>query len=171
MSTECTGISFMLTPKYASEGFYVDNDKLDILSYINKFVETRCPGLGDKAESEAVSFIAKMESLEGSRRASVHKMSAKNYWKAFGKADFPALYVCAEVVNEMICSSAASERAWSIYRFIHSRLRNRLTNEKVEKLAFIYINCAILDKDDNSNYILEDEIALSGLDCQNLEEE
>lgn len=151
----------MLTPKFASDGFYVDNDKLDFLTQLNNFVEKRHPGLRDQAESEAVAFMTQMASLEGSRRTSIHNMSAKNYWKLFGKTLFPTLNLCADVVNEMICSSASSERAWSIYRFIHSRLRNRLSNEKVEKPAFIHIN-------DKTNYILEDGVALSDLDCQEI---
>lgn len=67
----------------------------------------------------------------------------------------------------MVCSSAASERIWSIYRFIHSRLRNRLGNLKVEKLAFIYVNCAILDKADNTDYISDEGGAiLTGIDYE-----
>jgi hypothetical protein len=61
----------------------------------------------------------------------------------------------------MTCSSAASERVWSIYRFIHSRLHNRLANEKVKKLAFIYVNCAILDTDDQTDYMIS-ELLLMG---------
>ena len=57
----------------------------------------------------------------------------------------------------MVCSSAASERIWSIYKFIHSRLPNRLSNEKVEKLVGLYVNCAILDKNDFNDYIIEQE--------------
>lgn len=37
-------------------------------------------------------------------------------------------------------SSAASERSWSIHGFIHSKRRNRLTAERVEKLVFLYTN-------------------------------
>lgn len=170
ISTEYSKISYILTPKFAAVGFYFNNDKLDILNDINNFVERRYPGLGQKAEEEAVEFITQMMSLSGTRRESVFNMPARSYWKIFGQTQFPTLFLCAKVVNEMICSSASSERAWSIYRFIHSRLRNRLANEKVEKLAFIYINCAILDKNDNFNYILEDRIALNDLDYENNED-
>ena len=37
------------------------------------------------------------------------------------------------------------------YIFIHKR-RNRLTNDKVEKLVFIYINYSLLDDKDEVNY-------------------
>ncbi|RKP16321.1 hypothetical protein ROZALSC1DRAFT_25410 [Rozella allomycis CSF55] len=41
----------------------------------------------------------------------------------------------------------------SIYQFIHSKRRNRLSIEKVEKLAFIYINQCLLDSMDSRDYI------------------
>lgn len=166
LSTESSGISYMLTPKYAADGFYVDNDKVDILSHVNKFVSSRYLELGDKAEQEMVQFLSKMSTLPDARRETIFKLDAKSYWNIFGRHEFPALYLCAKSINEMICSSAASERVWSIYRFIHSRLRNRLSNDKVEKLAFVYVNCAILDKHDQTDYMQDIGAALSGMDCQ-----
>lgn len=131
------------------------------------FVSRRFPELGTKAEEEMGNFASRMASLVGSRKESVMKMDATSYWNIFGRNEFPCLYLCAKEVNDMIASSAASERVWSIFRFIHSRLRNRLSNEKVEKLAFIYINCAILDKSDEMEYILGDGAFLNGLDYEN----
>lgn len=144
LSTQCTGFSYMLTPKYAAQGFYIDDDKIDIFTHVNELVSARCPGMGEQAEREMANFVSKMATLSGTRKDSVFKLSAKEYWNIFGLDEYPALYPCAKVVNEMICSSAASERVWSIFGFIHSRLRNRLSNEKVGKLAFLYVNCAIL---------------------------
>lgn len=43
-------------------------------------------------------------------------------------------------------SQAASERVWSIYDFVHSKRRNRLSAEKVTALVQIFINGGILDK-------------------------
>lgn len=166
LSCESTGISYLMTPKYAAEGFYVDNDIVDIISHIKKFVASRHPGFEDKAEEEAVQFMSRMSALQGSRKETIHKMSAIDYWNIKGKNEFPNLYLCAKSVNSMICSSAASERVWSIYRFIHSRLRNRLSNEKVKKLVFLYVNCAILDKNDHMDYVLEEGALLNGTECQ-----
>ena len=68
------------------------------------------------------------------------------------------------VDSEMICSSATAERT-STFKFIHSRLRNRLTNERVRKLVFLYTNYVLLDNKDKNDYILEDGAVLSGIDC------
>lgn len=167
LSVECSAVSYMLTPQHAAEGFYVDNDKMDCLQYINKFVEQRFPGLGDKAEEEAAQFMSAMSSLTGATKVSTFKLSAKCYWNVFGQKQYPTLYLLAKTVNNMISSSAASERVWSIYRFLHSRLRNRLANEKVEKLAFIYINCAILD-DDDYKYISENGVPITEMDYEDM---
>ena len=43
-------------------------------------------------------------------------------------------------------TSAASERNWSTYNFIHSKLRNRITIDQVKKLIYIYWNIRILQK-------------------------
>jgi hypothetical protein len=126
--------------------------------------------LSDRPGKEMVDFVSKMTSLVGPRKETIMKMNSTSYWNIFGRHEFSCLYLCAKSVNEIICSSAASERVWSIFRFIHSRLRNRLSNQKVEKLAFIYINCAILDKTDQMDYIKDCGAILSGMDYKNEEE-
>lgn len=166
----CTGISYMLTPKFAASGFFIDDDKMNIISYIKKFISSQNPALADKAEEETIEFISKMSSLEGPRGDLTFKMNAKSFWNIFGRNEFPTLYQCAKSVNQMICSSAGSEHVWLIYRWlIHTRLRIRLTNDKVKKLAFVYINCAILDKNDTT-YITEEGANLSGIDYQELDD-
>jgi len=66
-------------------------------------------------------------------------MKASEYWNVFGKNKYPLLYACAKPIIGMTGSSALSERVWSIFGFIHKPLRNRLSNEKVEKLVFLYV--------------------------------
>lgn len=164
--SECTGIAYMLNPKFAADGFFVDNDRVDIINYVKKFVFARHPELAEKAEEEIIQFVSKIASLPDNQKEKILKFDTKSYWNVIGRHEFPVAYLCAKEVNEMICSSAASERVWSIYRLIHSRLRNRLTNEKVEKLAFIYVNSAILDKNDQFDYVLDVGAILTGSDYQ-----
>lgn len=166
VSTSSLNTSITTNMNNIITGFFVDNDRIDIFGQIRKFVNSRYPGLGDKAEEEAFKFVSDMKMLSGSRKETVFKTNAINYWNICGRHEYPTLHLCAKSVNYMICSSAASERVWSIYRFIHSQLRNRLSNEKVQKLVFQYVNCAILDEEDQMDYILEDGAFLSGIDCQ-----
>ncbi|EEY69676.1 uncharacterized protein PITG_19296 [Phytophthora infestans T30-4] len=53
----------------------------------------------------------------------------------------------AEVVFAIPTSPAASERAWSVFKHIHSKRRCRLSVDKVEMLAYIYINHGTISKD------------------------
>lgn len=165
--TDSMGLAYMLTPKFAANGFYFDEDRIEILHYAKEFVAHRDPGKADAADSEIIQFVAKMSSLTGVQNETICKMTSREYWQIFGKREFPALNIVASAVNEMQPTSAASERIWSIYRFIHSRLRNRLSNEKVEKLVFLYINCSILDESDKNDYILDEGALLTGNDCEN----
>lgn len=169
--TDCSQISYMLTPCFASDGFYIENDRYDIPNHVRNFTEVRHPGQGAKAEEELGLFVSAMSTLNATRKDSIFKMSAKVYWNCIGRHEFPTLFLCAKDINEMICSSAASERVWSVYRFIHSRLRAQLGNEKVEKLAFLYVNCAMLDQADKNDYFEAEGIILSGLDCLSDDEE
>lgn len=136
LSTECTGISYMINPKLAAEGFYLDNDRTEIFNHVNQFLSARHPGLGHKAEEEAMTFVSDMTQVTGPNRDSTFKMGAKRYWNILGKLEYSTLYKCAKEFDEMICSSAASERAWSIYHFVHTRLRNRLNIEKAEMAVY-----------------------------------
>jgi hypothetical protein len=65
--------------------------------------------------------------------------SALQYWQIDG-ASYPNLSKEAIKVFSMVTSSASSEREFSSMSFIHSKLRNRLENEKVNKLIFIENN-------------------------------
>lgn len=118
--TETIGIAFMLTPKYAVEGFYFENHKEEIMGYIETFVKKRNPELAEKAREEMISFVSKISTLPENKKQIIFKMSAKQYWSVIGRREFPALNIAAKPINEMVCSSAASERISSVYKLIES---------------------------------------------------
>ena len=61
------------------------------------------------------------------------------WWMASLGGDTMAtlLFIC---VLSIPTSSAASERCWSVMGNVHSESRNRLTDDRVEKLVYIYFN-------------------------------
>ncbi|KAH6590837.1 hypothetical protein BASA61_005125, partial [Batrachochytrium salamandrivorans] len=65
------------------------------------------------------------------------------YWLIDGLAH-PNLREVAINVFSMVASSAASERGFSAMGFVHSKLRNRLSADKVQKLIFIKNNASQL---------------------------
>ena len=61
------------------------------------------------------------------------------FWTVDGK-QWPLLRKIALNIFSMACSSASSERNFSTMGFIHTKLRNRLGKNKVEKLVYIKTN-------------------------------
>lgn len=119
-------------------------------------VMTRNPELTEETTHEMTKYVEDVSTLTGDQKGFVESMSATQYWNIFGRCRYPLLYGYAKSLNVLACSSASAERAWSIFGFVHRPLRNRLSNEKVEKLVFLYINSAMLDENDKSEYILEE---------------
>ena len=62
------------------------------------------------------------------------------------KSRYPLLSSVAIKVLLILVTSAASERNWSTYNFIHFKLQNRMTIDRAEKLVYIYWNIRILRK-------------------------
>ena len=62
------------------------------------------------------------------------------------KLRYSLLNSVAIKVLSISATSAASERNWSTYNFIHFKLRNRMVIDWAEKLVYIYWNIRILWK-------------------------
>ena len=90
------------------------------------------------------SFSSWKRGWSEEERESYRDTSPRDWWSKY-RADFPVLGEFAGLVFAVPTSSAASERAWSIFDIIHSKRRNRLLEEKVDKLVYVYINHAALD--------------------------
>ncbi|KAE9052338.1 hypothetical protein PR001_g601 [Phytophthora rubi] len=57
-----------------------------------------------------------------------------------GLTSFPLLQAIANVMFNVVCSSAAAERNFLTHTFVHSTLRNRLTPARVDKLGHMFFN-------------------------------
>ncbi|CAG8809317.1 2969_t:CDS:2, partial [Gigaspora margarita] len=65
-----------------------------------------------------------------------------NWWNLL-RMQYPNLSQVARKILSILSTSAASERNWSAYGFINSKLRNRMLAQKAEKLVYIYWNTRI----------------------------
>ncbi|KAG5666285.1 hypothetical protein PVAND_017836, partial [Polypedilum vanderplanki] len=129
------GSSLNATPKYCIDGFYIDNDKLEIIEHIRKIVEVLAPNSAEKVDDEFAKFINMISNLSQNKKEIDISNGPKAYWNAFGKT--------------------AAERVWSSFGFIHTKLRNRLRQNRVDKLISIYVNNALISKLDNfERYLL-----------------
>jgi hypothetical protein len=66
-----------------------------------------------------------------------------NWWNLM-KGRYPILSDVAIRILSIPATSAASERNWSTFGFIHLKLRNRLHEQRVEKIVYIFWNLRIL---------------------------
>lgn len=90
-----------------------------------------------------------------------------NWWHLLEKR-YPLISSIALKLLSIPATSAASERNWSTYKFIHSKLRNRLINDRAEKLVYIYWNLRIL-KELNVPLTIK-ELVKNGVTIENSEE-
>jgi len=67
----------------------------------------------------------------------------KEFWENAASLA-PTIGSIAQRLMSTPCSSVPSERAWSILNLVHNKLRNRLSNDRVDKLQYIYINERVL---------------------------
>lgn len=159
------GLSFALTPQFAADGVFFNNDKVDIIGSVYDFALAFDEDTAEKVHDEMISYMFFMTNLPENSQKTIMRMSSKSYWSIVGRDKFPNLFKIAKPISEMIASSATAERTWSTFKFIHSRLRNRLTNERVEKLVFLYTNCVIFDEADKNDYVADEGAIVTGSDC------
>ncbi len=70
---------------------------------------------------------------------------------------FQTLSKLALRLFRLVPSSSASERNFSTFSFIHTKLRNRLSSEKVEKLVFVFANSKMLRDCEDVDKVETDE--------------
>lgn len=160
LGKEVHGLGYLLTPRFAMNGNFFTS-KEEVTSSMEAFVATKDPEADAVAVMlELTNYVAYMSTLTGSTKTMIENLTASQYWNGFGKEKFPLVFEYAKGINSMVCSSSGSERVWSIFRFIHTKLRNRLPPEKVDKLAFLYVNSAYLDDKDREDYVLTEYVEL-----------
>ena len=100
-----------------------------------------------------MGFLSRFVLLDTKTKKEFCELAPLHYWLIYGRIDFPMLTEIAICVYNTPVSNAASESAWSSFDFLHTKRRNRLLNEKVRKLVFIYNNYSMLDPRDDNDYL------------------
>ena len=96
--------------------------------------------------------------------------SPREYWLSPGRNKYPLLYCVADILFCIPSSQAASERVWSIYDFIHTKRRNRLSADKVSALVQQYINGDMNANEKNIlNVITGEQSDVSGDEADNVD--
>lgn len=162
-------VAFALDPRYVGKNFECCNNidtklRLDnIIDEINirsiRLAPTDSdPSLANivrNAEFERFRLYVSQMSEDRLHAINSGALSVLSWWKTV-QFRFPNLYRVAARVFSCPCSSAASERNFSCFSFIHSKLRTRLSPDRVKKLVFIYANSRPLTKNTVDDAEVED---------------
>jgi hypothetical protein len=159
--TESMGFAYLLSPQSLKKK-WAANDKAatkgQLKQYISVFYEGNDEAI-ERCRGELDTYLTNMVNLPYVLEEEFLSLSGKQFWSQYGISDYPFLAKIALRLFTVPTSSAAAERVWSIYSFIHSKRRNRLGIQKVEKLVFIYINHCLLDTIDVNDYIGDDDVS------------
>ncbi|XP_035823134.1 uncharacterized protein [Zea mays] len=95
------------------------------------------------AAIEQYAFFCEKRGLfageEAERSATNGRMSAAEWWSAYG-GEHKELQMLARRIVSQCLSSSGCERNWSTFALVHTKLRNRLGYEKLHKLVYVHYN-------------------------------
>ena len=139
------GVAYLLDPRYLGDAM-LRTLRNEIEDFVYKFPSKDGTTNQARMEQMAQEYTAfRIDALKERQLSTFRfKMIGKSksvlqWWMADG-TDWPLLQNLALRAFSMAASSAASERNFSTFGFIHSKLRNRLGPEKVQKLVYIKTN-------------------------------
>ena len=117
-------------------------------------------------EGKVMASLAKFRAKDGLWSgegvwASAEHISAATWWKGLCRSE--AVSPIASVILQIPPTSALSERNWSLFGNTHTKTRNRLTNDRVEKLVAIRSNLKLFEptEDKSTQVDSDDEIVVS----------
>lgn len=134
-------VAYLLNHQKVMNGIeYMPGDEVNCMTALaNEAMRFEGENLKAETFKELSLFHRRMANLTSLEKLTLAQMKSPAYWNVLGKSEFPSLaFLASKLLGP--ASAASTERAWSIYRWIHSRLRNRLSLAKIDKLAFIIIN-------------------------------
>lgn len=148
MYADAHGLAYTLDPRYCGENI-AKEDMMSVKDYMHELN----PKIEEGAELERFFEHCEMErrranstinNINNKEKGSCC-ISVYTWWKSKRSNEFPGLRELALQVFSLTPSSSASERNFSTFSYIHSKLRNRLTNSTVEKLVYIFVNSKALN--------------------------
>jgi regulator of replication initiation timing len=178
MYGDAHGIAYLLDPRYLGSGMSMEK---------RLAVEELILSHPSSSESDNKPTVEQQQSVfedYTNFRIAVHEMkrvqtiawgllecgriSPLKFWLSEGDS-FPSLQQLAKQVFSMVASSAASERNFSAFAFVQTKLRNRLSEAAVEKLVYVRTNnMQFMNQEQNRHENLAEiyDIEGSNSDCQ-----
>eukprot|EP00834_Sanchytrium_tribonematis_P007319 NODE_646_length_5050_cov_1.281155.p3 type:complete len:150 gc:universal NODE_646_length_5050_cov_1.281155:4385-4834(+) len=127
------------------------SDKVDTIIQLREYILNRREIDIEPADLnlEINLFINEVTNPSEKMKSFYYSLDPMSYWNMLGASKFPTLFIVAKAVYSVSCSQEASEQVWSIYNFIHSKRRNRLSAEKTTKFVSLYANADIAQNECN----------------------
>ncbi|GBG59926.1 hypothetical protein CBR_g66732 [Chara braunii] len=116
------------------EGPWKGPDHLDVLGDLHEFHKEHMPN-GPKRKDKKM--------WEPDAKVDCEKLTPSEWWATYG-GDVPDLQSIAIKVMGMSSTTTPTERNWSSMDFVHSKRRNNLKPETLEKLVYIHWNMQLL---------------------------
>lgn len=145
--TPCHNAAYLLDPRYLGDGLS-DNEIDEALAVLLKMSKGQDANTGTDLLSEITNFKSRSghlfdnrlmwkvsKNVKTGRSNSSSSVLPHAWWKMW--LNETKLCEMAVKLLTMPASSAASERNWSTWNLIHSKLRNRLETERAGKLTFV----------------------------------
>lgn len=115
--------------------------------------------LGETAYENALREFNVFKACQGvygraSTQSMIGKLPNYQWWQQYG-AGTPYLQWAAIRILAMVASSSASERHYSKLGWMKGKLRNRLANDKVQKMMFVHYNLLMEDRVLDPKYMEE----------------
>lgn len=130
----------LLNHKAAMESSYFPDEEFKCLAALKKMAtQFKGAAFAEQITAEIQNFHHSMQTLTQEHKESLLSITSAGYWNMFGKSKYSGLSQLAHYLFGS-ASSASSERGWSTLKFVHTRLRNRLSNEKINKILFLMMN-------------------------------
>ncbi|RLO11673.1 hypothetical protein DYB28_002551 [Aphanomyces astaci] len=149
------GVGYLMDPRFVDSGFDSMEFKEDVVDFVVNYPPSdTAPWTNSRRDAlsrdlkEFQKYCLKLHSAKGWRLEELKskKKTVAEFWMLDGQA-WPLLRELALRVFNLVASSAASERNFSMHGFIQSKKRNRLSPSTVTKLMYI-----------KTNYNLDDEV-------------
>lgn len=150
-------VAYMLNHKKVMNGMeFMPGDEVNCMTAIaNEAMRFEGEEFKSEVLKELSLFHRRMTNLLPEERSTLENLRSQSYWDVLGKPEFPALaFMATKLIGP--ASAASTERIWSIYRWVHTRLRNRLSLDKIDKIAFLIINEDIVNVD-YTEFLLDDD--------------
>ncbi|KAI8555769.1 hypothetical protein RHMOL_Rhmol05G0200200 [Rhododendron molle] len=140
LHTDLHAASYFLNSIYQYGGNLSNHRK--VMDGVRKVIMRLLPDLNEQVEAiNQISVFRNKEYSFGTivAQATVQAINPVEWWIHYG-VSAPQLQKIVVIVLSQITSSSNYERNWSTFSLIHTKTRNRLKYQKLNKIVYVYYN-------------------------------